>query len=278
MVFCDWLQGRVRRDLPEMVDSATLAELDGPQGIALDGSGNLYIADAANDVIRRVDSTGVITTVAGNGSAGFGGDQGAATAALLNEPVGVAVDAAGTLYLADAGNNRLRRVSITGTITTLAGDGNDAANGDGGPASYSELSAYGVTMDGSGNLYIADKDNNLVREVSGASSLLPAPTMTLTSSAAMVNSGETVTLSVTVTGSNPVPTGTVSFQNVSTDGHTGFAFVPSATIPLVNGQVTLSTLLWNGMNSLSAVYSGGHELLRGSGAGDGGFGYAGWAD
>jgi sugar lactone lactonase YvrE len=146
-------------------DPATSAQLDDPLGIAVDAAGNLYIADEVNNRIRRV-SNGVITTVAGNGTGAFSGDGGPATSSELHSPFGVAVDAAGNLYIADAGNNRIRRVS-NGVITTVAGSGTEGYSGDNGPATSAQLdSPYGVAVDAAGNLYIADTYNNRIRKVS----------------------------------------------------------------------------------------------------------------
>ena len=102
---------------------ATEARLNGPYGMALDAAGNLYVSDRNNNRIRRIDRDGIITTVAGTGVPGFSGDGGPATAAKLNSPIGLAVDAAGSLYIADGGNNRVRRVDADGVITTVAGGG-----------------------------------------------------------------------------------------------------------------------------------------------------------
>ena len=121
----------------------------------MDSAGNLYIADTGNNRIRKV-SNGVITTVAGNGTAGFSGDNGPATSAQLYDPAGVAVDSAGNLYIADTGNNRIRKVS-NGVITTVAGNGTAGFSGDGGPATSAQLNdPQGVAVDSAGNLYIAD--------------------------------------------------------------------------------------------------------------------------
>jgi DNA-binding beta-propeller fold protein YncE len=103
--------------------AATAAQLSSPGGVAVDAAGNLFIADYNNQRIRRVDTSGIISTVAGNGSAGFSGDGAAATAAQLSYPFGVAVDAAGNLFIADQSNNRIRKVDITGSISTVAGNG-----------------------------------------------------------------------------------------------------------------------------------------------------------
>src|SRR4029077_1798122 len=105
--------------------SATAASLAFPIGVAVDGAGNLYIADGDNARIRKVTRAGIISTYAGKGTGGFSGDGGAAINASLNIPSDVAVDAAGNLYIADAGNNRVRKVDGSGTITTVAGTGSD---------------------------------------------------------------------------------------------------------------------------------------------------------
>lgn len=145
---------------------ATQAMLRTPLGVAVDSNGNLYIADFNNSRVRKV-SGGNITTVAGNGTPGFSGDGGSATAAGLNLPAGVAVDAAGNLFIADTANHRIRRVS-GGTITTVAGNGTSGFSGDGGPATSAALNGpYGVAVDSSGNIYIADTGNNRIRKISG---------------------------------------------------------------------------------------------------------------
>jgi uncharacterized protein (TIGR03437 family) len=146
---------------------ATSASLNSPGGVAVDASGNLFIADAANVRVRKVSAGGIITTVAGNGGPGFAGDGGLATSASLNSPSGLAVDASGNLYIADYGNNRIRKVSATGVITTFAGNGNKGFAGDGAAATSAALNGpRGVAVDVSGNLYIADSGNNRIREVS----------------------------------------------------------------------------------------------------------------
>ncbi len=144
---------------------ATSASLTRPFGVAVDAAGNLYIADAGNNRIRKVSPSGIITTVAGNGTPGFSGDGGSSTGASLNSPLGVAVDAAGNLYIADGSNNRIRKVSPSGVITTAAGGG--SVLGDGGPATSASLAnPSGVAVDGAGNLYIADTFNLRIRKVS----------------------------------------------------------------------------------------------------------------
>ena len=138
---------------------ATAAELSSPYGIAIDNAGNLYFADTANNRVRKVASgTGIISTIAGNGTAGYAGDGGPATNAELQSPAGVVLDSAGDLYIADQGNNVVRKVSASGTITTVAGNNEIGYSGDGGSAINATLHApAGVAIDSAGNLYIADE-------------------------------------------------------------------------------------------------------------------------
>jgi len=144
---------------------ATNAQLYEPSGVAVDSAGNLYIADSYHYRIRKV-SNGVITTVAGNGTQGFSGDNGPATSAQFYELGGVAVDSAGNLYIADSANFRIRKVT-NGVITTVAGNGTQGFSGDGGPATNAQLNFPGsVAVDSAGNLYFADYDNFRIREVS----------------------------------------------------------------------------------------------------------------
>ena len=151
---------------------ATSATLDVCYGVAVDAAGNLYIADTGNDVIRKVTAaTGIITTVAGNHARGYSGDGGLATQTALDQPYGVAVDAAGDIYIADTVNNRIRAVAVSnGFIYTVAGDGNPNYYGDGGPAQLAELyEPSAVALDGNGNLFIADTFNYAIREVGATS-------------------------------------------------------------------------------------------------------------
>ncbi len=146
---------------------AVQAQMDNPTGVAVDAKGNVYIADTNNHRIRKVDADGVITTVAGTGAAGFSGDGGPGTQAQLNRPMGIAIDEAGSLFIADTDNHRVRKVSPDGTIATIAGNGSTTYTGDGGPATEASLnSPYGVAVDASGDVYIADFNHHCVRKVS----------------------------------------------------------------------------------------------------------------
>jgi len=146
--------------------AATSARLNGPSEVAVDKTGSLFITDARNFCIRKVDREGVIATVAGTGAAGFSGDGEVATSAKLNEPSGVAVDTTGNLYIADSINHRIRKVDKDGTITTVAGVGTAGYSGDGGLAMFANLSyPTGLAVDESGDVFIADSGNHCVRKV-----------------------------------------------------------------------------------------------------------------
>jgi Big-like domain-containing protein/NHL repeat-containing protein len=147
--------------------AATSAAITAPTALVSDTDGNLYFADRDNHVIRKIDTAGVITTVAGAGLQGFGGDGGPATSALLDTPSGVAVDEAKNLYISDTRNQRVRMVSAAGVITTLAGNGTAGFCGDGGPAVNACLyNPRGISVDTSENVYVADSGNNCIRLIS----------------------------------------------------------------------------------------------------------------
>jgi len=147
---------------------ATSAGLSAPCGVVVDTQGNIYIADSGNNRISRVDAiTGIITTIAGNGTPSYSGDGGPATTAGIRYPVGLTIDAQGHLLIADRNNHRIRKINLsTGIITTVAGIGTPAFSGDGGQATIAALNfPTGVASDAQGNLYVADKDNHRIRIV-----------------------------------------------------------------------------------------------------------------
>jgi sugar lactone lactonase YvrE len=185
LYFADSDNNRIRKVTPEGVIStyagsgtagfsgdggaATSAELSGPLGIAFDNAGNLYIAESGNERVRKVTPLGIISTIAGNGTAGYNGDGIAATSAELNNPNGIVADKSGNIYIGDYFNNRVREVNTAGVISTVAGNGTGGYGGDGGLAINAELFwPAGLALDSSGNLYIADDNNARVREVNPA--------------------------------------------------------------------------------------------------------------
>jgi sugar lactone lactonase YvrE len=145
---------------------ATAARLENPRAVAVDAGGNMFIADTDNSRVRKVTASGVISTVAGTGAFGFGGDGGPATAAQLNQPYGVAVGNDGSVFIADRFNHRVRKVDPSGTISTVAGTGVSGFSGDGGLATAAQLSYPArLAIATNGDLFIADTDNQRVRKV-----------------------------------------------------------------------------------------------------------------
>lgn len=145
---------------------ASTAALNGPSGLAVDAAGNVYVSDTVNCAVRKISTDGTITTIAGLGQHGFGGDEGPATKAALANPEGIAVSADGTIYLADRMNNRIRQVAADGTITTIAGTGEKGYAGDGGLAIDAQLGNISrVQLDTDGGLLISDQTNSMIRKL-----------------------------------------------------------------------------------------------------------------
>ena len=245
---------------------ATGAQLSDPTGIALDSGGNLYVADAGNNLIRRIDKTsGIITAVAGNGNAGYSGDGGQATAATLASPQGVFIDAAGNLYVADFANNAIRQVSAsTQVISTIAGTRSGGYAGDGGnPMNALLANPADVVVDDNGNLYIADYSNNVMRKVSFAPLPMAFPSepvgsasatqsvdafnigneaLTLNSVSLTANFGQTSSGATNCSGGIVLSPGSgcvvaVSFEPTTTGGISGSLTVTTNSLNNVNNQL-----------------------------------------
>ncbi len=147
--------------------AATSAQLDHPFGVTKDVAGNLYITDYNNHRIRKISTTGIITTVGGTGTPGYGGDGSPAVTAQLNYPAGISIDAIGNLFIGDRANNRVRRINTTGVISTVGGNGTAGYGGDGCAATAGILNnPWGVSVDGGGNVFIADASNSRARKIS----------------------------------------------------------------------------------------------------------------
>jgi hypothetical protein len=145
---------------------ATAAAVGPPSGVALDAAGNLYISQQTTHTIRRVSPNGIISTIAGTGTAGYSGDGGPATQAQMRSPIGIASDSAGNLYIAEQVNNIIRKVSAAGIITTVAGNGTQGFSGDGGLAINASIDGpFGVAVDRVGNVYLTDSRSDRIRWV-----------------------------------------------------------------------------------------------------------------
>jgi hypothetical protein len=240
---------------------ATAALLDTPSGLAFDAAGNLYLADAHNHRVRRVDAaTGIISTVAGTGQPGFSGDQILATNARLDLPRGLSVDTSGNLYLADSRNQRIRRVDAnSGLITTIAGDGTQGFLGDGSLATVASLDTPTAISLSPGALpTLADSANNRVRQVDGTANVqtiagVGAISPARTASATALTQASSTTLTAAVTAAAGTPTGTVTLID-------GANAIGSAA--MVNGTASFATsVLSTGTHTLTGAYSGSSTLL-----------------
>ena len=250
---------------------ATSAQLNYPWGITLGGDGSLYIADLSNNRVRKVNPAGVISTVLGTGARGLGGDGGLATLAQLNVPASVLVDVAGNLYVADSGNQLVRKVSATtGVIETIAGLTSGISTGDGGPANNAPLDGpYALFLDGPGNLYIADMFHQVIRMVSANLTPLGYPVMRVgrvsaPESATIENDGNAaLTFSAFNLVSNSAldsASTTCSLTQSVVVNQTcalGVEFAPSVTGTLVTGSLSVSS---NAANSPSVADLSGQVL------------------
>lgn len=224
---------------------STGGSLNHPNGLAIDPAFNIYVSDTSHRVLKF--SNGAITVYAGNGNIGFSGDNGPATKAVLNNPVGIALDAAGNLYIADSNAFRIRVVAPNGIISTIAGSSHAGYTGDGGPALNAEFDfPQGLLLDGLGNIYVSDTGNNVIRELS-----IPGPTIVTNG---VVNSasfkpgispgslatifGSNVATSTTTQAAPPLPL-SLAEASVSVNGRTAPILYASPT--QINFQVPWET-------------------------------------
>ena len=248
---------------------ATAAKLNKSGHICIDGSGNVYIPDIHNNRVRKVTPAGIISTFAGGGPAL--GDGGPATAAQLSYPFDLCMDAAGNLYIADAGNNRVRMVNPAGIITTIAGTGIAGFAGDGGPPTAAQLyGPEGICMDGSGNMYISDNANNRVRKI-----CMPPALAIISGAASVVCTGTSIALTASLSGG--VWSGVTGHASVSGGGVvTGIsAGVDTIKYTLTNScyfttavyPVTVNTVSAGSISGPDSVCTGATAMLTSSVAG-----------
>ena len=243
---------------------ATAATISNLAGIAVDASGDLFIADIGYLRIREVNlATDVISTVAGNGTYGYGGDGGPATAASFCDPNGIAADSSGHLFVSDMENECIREIDLsTDLINTVAGNGTAGFAGDGGPASAAEFnSVVGIAVNSQGDLFIADYQNRRIREMTPGCLVTIAQAISntaVTPSDSPTVYGQSVTFTATVTPCGGVdPTGTVQF---TIDGSN-----VGSPVTLSGDAATYSTsTLAVGNHSVAAVYSGDANFLGGT--------------
>jgi len=258
------------------------ASFSQPANLAADSNGNLYIADSGNQRVRKISSSGIVSTVAGNGTAGFSGDGGPATQAQLNYPYGVAVDPSGNVYIADTSNGRIRMVDSSGTITTVAGSNGFLYSGDGGLATNAVFdSPFGITADSHGNLFVADQYDSVVRMLTPKGQ---APLFSITNShPGLAIAGQPISSTVIVTnsayagatsGAVTVALKLPSSLTLSSIGGTGWscagtsctrsdALAPGTAYPAITVNATLAAS-GSGQSISNAIVSGGGSLFSAS--------------
>jgi len=234
---------------------ANQAQLSFSYQFAFDAAGNLFFADYLNARVRKIDTHGIITTVAGTGTGGYSGDGGPATQAQLSLPAAVAVDSVGNLFVTEAGTSHIRKIDTQGIITTFAGTGANGYSGDGGPATQAALNTpYGMAFDTSGNLFFGDARNDRVRRVGVGSGATTTPTTTVLSlqpNPAKV--GQTVTFTATVAAQSSDDL--ESHPDAKLGGAAAaqpLAAVPTGTVRFSEGGATLADVALNGA---AAAYS-----------------------
>lgn len=221
--------------------SATTAQLNFPGAIAVDAFCNVYFSDPGNRRIRKINSAGVISTIAGNGTAGYSGDGGPALAAQFTFPEHLTLDAAGNVYVCDMWNSVVRKISTTGTITTIAGTGTAGFSGDGGPATSAQLFfPRGIAIDASNNIYIADGYNSRIRKIN--------PAGIISTFAGTGTSGLTGDSGPATSAQLGIPTG-MTFDAL---GNLYFADIGKMVVRKINSSNIITTIAGNG----SFGYSG----------------------
>lgn len=243
---------------------ATAALMWQPVAICFDNIGNAYISDQINQKIRKIDTFGIITTFAGTGFAGFSGDGGPATAAMLKNPAGLAADDSGNIYIADVTNHRIRKVSPTGIITTIAGTGVAGYNGDNLPARCTQLSSpIAVVVGSNGDLYISDMGNNRIRKISSHSDYF-SDSMNVTVNKLCNGPGITIlkqSYSPTLTIKSWFGDNTTTITPMTSCGSVGTASIShSYTLP---GTYSIKHTLYDGLMAIDSVfYSYDHHMCN----------------